>query len=187
MKSSIGLYYQLIVKDKSGKVVSKTPFRRSKSFLLQFLQIIEVQSFRVNVNITDYTTVVRSVPAHAQSLNFASAVGSVTTGILVGTGTTTPTNLDTAMETLIAHGVGAGQLSYGALSITTTAEVGANVDYIATRTFNNGSGNAINVTEAGIVMDGGTWHFFCVHDVFSTVVVLNSQTLTVNYTLRTTV
>ena len=117
MKSSIGLYYQLIVKDKNGKIVSKTPFRRSKSFLLQFLQIIEVQSYRANVTITDYSGTPRSVPAHAQSLNFGAAVGSVTTGILVGTGTTPPDNTDTAMETLIAHGVENHQLSYGALSI----------------------------------------------------------------------
>ena len=190
MKSSIGLYYQLTVTDnKTGKIISQTPFRRSKSFVLQFLQILEVQGYpSVGVSIKDTSNTPRAVDKHENAFKLEAAVGDVTIGTVVGTGTTSPTNSDYALETLIAHGVGAGELSYGAQSKTTTAVVAPNVDFILTRTFNNGSGGTINVTEAGIYCIAyAAWYFMILHDVFAAVEVANGQTLTVTYTFRTTV
>ena len=195
MKSSVGLYYQLIVTDKkTGKIISKTAFKRSKSFVKQFLQILEANMFpSVNIaNVKDIGNVDRDLVENSQNGNFESPVGNTNYGITVGTGTTAPTNIDYVMETLIAHGVGAGQLSYGVQSKTTTDVVGANVDMILTRTFTNSSGGTINVTEAGMQMiamdDTVTARWFLVtRDTFAAVAVNNGQVLTVTYTIRTTV
>ena len=188
--SRINLLYQLIVKDKNGKIIRKTRFKRSKSFVLQFLQLLEIQLYYAGIAAlkrTDGTSDAETVDVDNFRAN--GGVGLTTFGVVVGTGTTSPTSADYVMETLIAHGVGAGQLSYGATSKTAAAVVGANVDFILTRTFNNGSGNTINVTEAGLycyVSNAGKYAMI-IHDVFSAVAVTNGQTLTVNYTFRTTV
>jgi len=188
MKSCIGVYYQITVTDKkTGKVIRKTRFRRSKSFLLQFLQLIEVQIMQANVNITKIDGGSSSFPPDTTILDSTSAIGDDTEGILVGTGTTPVDNLDYVMETLIDHGVGGGELSYGAMSKTTTGEVGANVDFILTRTFTNSSGGSISITETGIYTHSGTVDFMYLHDVFTAVPVGNGQVATVTYTLRTTV
>ena len=190
MKSCIGIFYQLIVRDKNGKIVRKTRFKRSKSFVLQFLQLLEVQMYRsVDVSMKRDVGTMIAVADFASNFDAEAAITDTTKGILVGTGTTPPTNIDYNMETLIAHGTGATQLSYGATSKTTTVVVGANVDFILTRTFNNGSGNTIHVTEVGIItLIGATPYYgLMLHDTFTAVPVLNGQTLTVNYTFRTTV
>jgi len=190
MESSIGLFIQLTVRDKkTGKLISKTPMRRSKSFVLQFLQILEAQMFpSVDVAITDTSDYPYDTPDEVGNFDCEGPVGNVNEGTVVGTGTTAPDNLDNKMETKIAHGSGAGELNYGAQSKTTTAEVGANVDFIITRTFTNGSGNTINVTEAGLQTRYDSTRFaLSIHDTFEAVAVDNGQVLTVTYTIRTTV
>lgn len=189
--SGIKLFIEKIVTDnKTGKVVYRNK-TVSESFVLQFLQFLEVQVYpSVDVNIQDFTDTTRACQDHATSFKAEGAVTDDQTGIIVGTGTTPVASNDVAMETLIAHGTAAGELSYGAMSKTTTAIVGVNVDLIMTRTFNNGSGSTINVTEVGIQCYGyygAASAFLIVHDVSTAVPVANGQTLTVNYTFRTTV
>jgi len=179
----------LKVADKNGKTISEVT-HEMKSFVLQFLQLLEAHMYpSVNVNIQDVTDTTKSVTKGTVTFHSEWAVTDDDRGIMVGIGTTPPTNTDVAMETKIVHGTGAGQLSYGATSKTTTTEVGANIDFVFTRTFNNGSGNTINVTETGIICiaTNTTTYFLIAHDTFSAVAVANGQTLTVNYTLRTTV
>lgn len=114
-------------------------------------------------------------------------------GGVVGTGTTAPTNSDYQLETQIAHGVGAGQLDYGVQSFTNAAVVSSNVDFVTSRDFYNGSGSTITVTEIGVYAQAkdtvGNTRFFCIiRDVLaSSQDVLDTQTLTVQYTMRTTV
>lgn len=188
MESSIGIFYRLVVRDKKGELVSDTGPKRSRSFLIAFLQLLECHMYpSVNVNIQDKTDTTRSVLEHANSFAVEAAVGSAV-GLLVGTGTTTPTNTDYVIETIINHGTGAGQLQHGATSKITTQEVGANVDFQIIRTFTNGSGGTINVTESAFLARAVTAFYLTIlRDTFTAVPVLNTQTLTVTYTLRTTV
>ena len=188
MKSSIGLFYQLTVTDKKGRVVRKTRIRRSKSFVLAFLQILEVHMLQAAVTIKDVTAANRTVTVDTANLRIDGGVGITSYGTLIGTGATPPTNADYVMETLIANGAGAGEMTYAAQSVITTQVVGANVDMQLTRSIQNLSGNAINVTEAGIVAEiVGTWTALIVHDTFSAVAVADGETITATYTLRTTV
>jgi len=184
--SALKLFITTEVKDKNGKTIHKKT-SLAKSFTIAFLQFIEVQTYvSVNVNITNTLNNPISVPDSTSNLNAEGAVGDATISIVVGTGATPVANDDHVMETLIAHGVGAGQLQYGATSKVTTQEVGANVDLVLQRTFVNGSGSTINVPEFGMMCYSATYDFLFVHDVVTAVPVANGQTLTVSYTFRTT-
>lgn len=188
MKSSIGLFYQLTVRDKNGMVIRKTRLRRSESFVLAFLQLLQAHMTAENVTIKDVEGSGISVPQHAYNFDCASDLGSTFRGILLGTGTTSPANNDHVMETLIAHGSGATELNYAATSFVVAQEVGANVDFQILRSMQNLSGNTINVTEAGIVGRLETTKFaLLVHDVFSAVPVKDGETITATYTFRTKV
>ena len=183
------LYLTTKVTDRNGRVVHKKT-RASKSFVLQFLQLLETQLYGTVVSIDNTAGVAKNINPNAIGLRCNPAVTVSTYGIQVGTGATATASADYVMETLIAHGVGAGELQYGAHSKVTAQIVGANVDFQLSRTFVNGSGGGINVTEFGLTMVGqsvGNEYFLCIHDVIGAVAVANGQTLTVTYTLRTTV
>jgi len=187
--ANIKVYHQLTVRDANGKIVKRTRKRLSRSFVLQFLQIIEVCTLESAVSIKDTGNVSRSVSMHANNLNAAGAAGEGDNGIVVGTGTGAESNTDIALGTIIAHGAGSGQLNYGIQSKTAAAVVGANVDYIMTRTFTNASGASITVQEVGIYANTTSTNYkTCIlRDLTGAVAVGNGQTLTVDITLRTTV
>ena len=199
--AKIELLYRLLVHNKDGKLVRKTRWKKSRSFVLQFLQHIDAcfnHAFSANgvtVKIRDTSNVLQDIQVTAiwyshQVMAVFAPDNSDSYGIQVGSGTTPPTNTDYCLETLIVHGVGAGQLDYGAHSRTEAGVVGANVDFIISRTFYNGSGATVTVNEIGVVctMAAVSWFFLLIRDVLPAGVdVLNLQTLTVQYTLRTTV
>jgi len=180
--------YTLEVKDKNGKTVSKET-KPCKSFVLQFLQVLEGQLDPDNsIVIKDTSNVDQTCDENEHAFDISAIVGTTTYGLLVGTGTTPVTTTDYTMETLIAHGTGAGELSYGVASKVTTAEVGVNVDFQTLRTFTNTSGNTINVTEIGLACVANLNYLMLIlHEIVASTPVLNGQTLTVTITLRTTV
>ena len=190
MKGSLSLFYQITVTDKNGKVVRKTRMRRSKSFVLAFLKMLEAE-FNTATGIQVKDTAGANIEAnYGYTALFAcvAPAGTVTTGIVVGTGTTPHATDDYVMETLIAHGSGATQLNYGSQSFINAVEVGANVDFQLVRSFTNASGSTINVTEIGLYNQLASTKFaLTIHDVITAVPVLNAETITVTYTLRTTV
>lgn len=189
MKSSIGMFYQLTVRDKEGKIVRKTRLRRSRSFCIAFLQILQVQMLQANKQIRDTLNSVETCAPLSDNFKANAAATINVNGIQIGTGTTTPTNTDYALETLIAHGSGATQINYAIQSDIDAQEVGANVDYQLLRSMQNLSGSTINVSEAGIAgyLLAPAKYALLVHDVFTAVPVANGQTITITYTFRTTV
>ena len=188
MNSSIGLFYQLTVTDKNGKVVRKTRLRRSKSFCIAFLQMLQVQMLQIDVDIRDNLNSLETCTPGVSNLFAAAPADDVTRGIVLGTGTTPPDNMDYVMETLIPDGNGANELEYAAQTDINAQEVGANVDYQLIRSIQNLSGNPINVTEAGLYTHILVNKFgLIIHDVFTAVPVADGETITVTYTLRTTV
>jgi len=202
MLANMKLYYRIIVKDKNGKVIKKTRLRRSRSFTIAMLQFIEQLICRDYDSTIDapYVIIKNTVGVnktlHPSMSNSVCAVfcpdNSSTWGILVGTGTTAPTNMDYNLATQIAHGTGAGQLDYGAHSRVQAREVGSNVDLVISRSFYNGSGNTVTIKEIGFTcasMDdtANPFYFLLARDVVSDTPVLNTETATVQFTLRTTV
>lgn len=193
----------MIIHDQEGRIVKRTRWRKSKSFVKQFLQLLEYiinHAYDVNavagLSVTDTGNVARTLQATTSYERRVFAVlapsGIVTYGMVVGTGTAAESVTDYALQTIIAHGTGSGQLSYGAQTLTTATVVGSSVNLVLTRAMVNGSGATITVQEIGVyfsnIDSGGAQRFFCgLRDLTGAVAVANGQTLTVQYTITTTV
>jgi len=185
---TISLSVRATVVDKDGKVVRRTRWRRSRSFVLQFLEILYANLGEVNYSIT-WTTGAEDTWTLSAAMNAKAPAGTNVAGIVVGTGTTTPANTDYCITTIIAHGSGSGQLLHGAQAFTAPAVIGANVDLIGTRTFTNNSGATITIREVGIYAGEATYSSVprCIAHDLLTVSVTNGSSVTIEYRLRTTV
>ena len=199
---TFGLYYRIEVKDKNGKVRKRTRWRKAKSWTLQFLQHLEFVTMHAysgthgTFTILDTGNTARNFGVSAMGLSEIFAIrapdDAESYGIILGTSDQAVQNTDYVLIAPIAHGVGIGELDYGASSITTAAVVGANVDLVLSRAFYNGSGAIITVKEIGIYAackdDGGVVRYLCVcRDVIAPVDILDTETASAQYTLRTTV
>jgi len=110
-----------------------------------------------------------------------------TYGIVVGSSNAAEANTDYKLGTQISDGTAAGELDYGAHVWTDAQVVGANVDLQIQRTFINNSGGNVTVEECGIYAESSNYYFCIIRDVTGTVTIADNQTLTVDYTIRTTV
>jgi len=191
-------FYRVLIHDALGRLRRDSGWIRSRSFVKNYLVHVECAFKDLDTaGAVDTGGVARTLQrptggtAPFMKTNAADNIGYM--GIQVGTGTTTPTNTSYSLAALIAHGVGAGQLDYGATSFTATAVVGSNVDMVISRTMYNGSGGTITVNEIGVVGQsidnvGGTRYLLLILDVLASgQPVLDTETITVQYTLRTTV
>ncbi len=200
--NGVQLLIRAVVKDPDGKVLSDTGQKPSKSFVVQFLEFIGYM-FNAPADQTE-----KSVSGAAKEFYRNGAFGEASVhfrvdapaneshyGIVVGTGTTPEDNEDFKLAAQLAEGAGVGQITHGAMTIGTTAVVGANVDFETKRAFTNNTGSTITVGEAGIYefYNGygalGWENCFCIiRDVLSpTIEVPDKCSLTVYYTWRTTV
>jgi len=116
--------------------------------------------------------------------------GTDSYGIVVGSGSTPQTYSDYKLASQIYNGTGAGQLSYG--THTTSSSYGSTSSYITiSRTFTNQSGSAIVVREVGMIArqtavsnGSGDVKYLIARDVLANPVTVNNLgTLTVTYTL----
>jgi len=194
------------VRDPEGKIISDTGEKPSRSFVIQFLEFLYgiFRGTTTSATATDGTedsiVLTYSAPYWIDSQAHFRVDAPINTslyGIVVGTndGVVAESNTDYALDTQIAHGSGAGQMTHGASVVGATGVVGANVDLILTRAFTNNSGSAISdVKEAGIYVRywysfvPATYYYHCiVRDVFTAIEVPDKCSLTIYYTVRTTV
>jgi hypothetical protein len=206
-----------------GKLDRTTGDMKSHSFVLQFLQALELvfaHKLAVRTSLGDYgwadalttkdtsgTNRTHGGGVFSQTTTTGGAVTyglwafeanntDSTFGIQVGTGTNAPASQDYTIQTLIAHGVGANQLYYGACQVSGAIVAGANVDMSIVRLFGNSSGGAVTIREIALV--GGTneydstyslngnYYYLFAHDSVNQQVA-NGETAIVIYTMRTTV
>jgi len=176
--------------------VKEHVIKRSESYVQQFLQMM-----CATMRQTPSSDPVATIDTGNVSRNlylvgglFASNVGYqwdvlagagiVTFGIVVGTGAVAPTISDYALGTLIAHGAGAGQLQYSAVTFGAPASNATTSQLTITRNHANASGGNITVNEVGLycrAWDGTPRYIMIIRDVTGGIVVPNGQTLTVNY------
>jgi hypothetical protein len=122
---------------------------------------------------------------------YRGAAASDATGIVVGSGTAAESFEDYALQTLIANGTGAGQLSYvaseaHAVSYDTVTRVLKNE---LVRYFNNNSGGDVAVNEAGIIFYtqyNGYRYMYSRDRLATTVTVPDTGQLKVTYTIQLT-
>lgn len=124
--------------------------------------------------------------------SWEGALGSVSTGIVVGTGTGAESFEDYALGALVANGTGTGQLSYAAQETSTAAYTSGTKTWASTlvRYINNNSGGAIVVGEVGIyvtayyVAANNTDQFMLARDLQDpSVSVADTAQLKVTYTI----
>lgn len=203
---------ELEVRNKDGKLIEKRRIR-SHSFTMNFFNLLW-GSLNCPANpggpyneltLTDTGGTSRSIYGCASynaytvvnALGLASPSGNSTYGLVVGSGTQTPTIDDYKLETPIVNGTEAGQLEYGATTVNSPS-CSSNICTITiVRTFTNGTSNAINVNEIGLVVGWHGWnasnvkntyYFLVAHDVLSSSVSIPAgSTLTIRYILEFTI
>jgi hypothetical protein len=190
-------FYRLIQRNRDGEVVSDTGKRRSHSFVIQFLELLEGLGRSLDPqDATDVanaeTTICESEDALAYYGRVDAGQGDDTHGIQVGlnTGATAEANTNYVIDTLIDHSdVGAaGDLNYQAVTFVAPVVDGANIDFDITRPFLNESGNPITIDEITLVCKNSvdTKYHLLLRDVGMSEAVADANTCTVVYTLRTT-
>jgi len=191
----VQLLIRAVVKDPDGKVLSDTGQKPAKSLVIAFLKF-------VSCLLGEYTEA-RSVSDDVMPIytggydcseTFRANAGVTTSswGIVVGTndGPTAEDNENFVLDTQLTHGVGPGNITYGAMVVGVPAVVGANVDTELIRAFTNNTGVAIDVKEAGIYVFSNLFTprtFLIIRDVFGAIEVPDKCSLAIHYTLRTTV
>lgn len=195
----IKTYYQILKHDSKGRLVKDSGLIPSYSYVIQFLELLEpfLQSLGSTRNATDVgnaESAIYSVLANLQNYGRVNAgLGVDTYGVVVGTnaGPTAEDNTNYKLDTKILHSaVGAAdKLNYQAVTLVAPHVSGANVDLDISRTFLNETGNTITVKEIGIICANlnATKYHLLLRDVVADEAVLDGYTLTVVYTLRTTV
>jgi hypothetical protein len=192
----LGAVLELIVRNKNGEITQRQEML-SESFVKQFLQLLWLHmayrygAHRVHpklVKATDGTDYyLQSSPTNWRC---DAAANIDYYGIQVGTGATAPTINDYTMETLISHGVGAGQMQYSAVTFGAPTSDGTTSHFTVTRDFSNASGGSITVREVGLVCrisdyKGSTYNFLTIRDAVN-ITVPDGETLTVNYRIQAT-
>lgn len=196
LPGEVGAVLELIVTDKDGKVTEKRVMK-SESFVRQFLELLWVHfgqinptsAYPVSYNIRDTSNTLRAIYYSGYSWRANAGAGVTTFGIIVGTGSAAPTIDDYVLQTPIAHGVGAGQLQYSAVTFGAPASDSTTSQFTITRNFANGSGGAITVNEIGLYVNAyfhnTQVNVMTIRDVIAGgIAVPNGQTLTINYRLQ---
>ena len=147
------------MRDKNGKTVYRRRYK-SRSFVEGFLNALQ-NSFSAGVGPN----------------------GSLSSpNLVVGSGTTPPKITDTGLTNQIGNGTSPGQLQYGNNSFTTPI-INTNTNtgsFTWSKTFNNGSGGNVTVSEVGAYLSGT----FILHDLLpSSITLAPNQVLTVVYTI----
>jgi hypothetical protein len=190
----LGAVLELIVRNEKGEITNRQVML-SKSFVKQFLQALWMCStfmwttWPIQIKQTDGT--LRSVRCDTSGWLANAPANNTNFGVLVGTGTTAPAIDDYAMETLIAHGTGPGQMQYSAVTFGAPTEDGSTSHFTVTRDFANNSGGSITVREIGLAvkltdMATASRYFLILHDAVN-IAVPDGETLTVNYRIQATV
>jgi len=193
------MFYRLLLFDERGKLVKDTGLTPSHSYVLQFLQGIEALLGAITKTAKDINNTSQTIVRSDGQMNFAlgcdAPAGDDTYGIVVGTndGAIPESNTNYKLDTKILHSaVGeAGKLNYRAVTLVAPTPIAGNVDLDVSRPFINETADPIVVKEIGIYVksyDGSAWHYFLIlRDVVSDFSVSAGYTLTVVYTLRTTI
>lgn len=195
----VQLLIRAVVRDPEGRVLSDTGQKPSKSFVIQFLEFIyglfdgpaTLEATAVD-GTEDVIYRAEGVDGYCYlHLRVDAPINDDTHGIVVGTGSTAETNTDYKLEAQLTEGVGAGNITHGAMVVGTAGVVGANVDLEIKRSFPNNTGSTITVAEAGVYAKQGIFvpYYHCIiRDVLAASIdVPDKCALTVYYTLRTTV
>jgi hypothetical protein len=184
------------VRDKDGKLIQKGKFP-AKSWVGNIIRLLNAlwKTWMVGSTnnryvystpsvLLDTTNTARGLKLYTDSAIYTGGVapaGDTSAGILVGTSDTPVSLAQTNLLGLIAHGTGAGQLSYGA-TVVEDLTIDTTYFFRIVRTFTNNSGASITVREIGLFIKLNEYSFMFARDVpASPITVPNGSTLTLRY------
>ena len=206
VKPNLSVEYEITVRDKNGKVIEHRR-EESKSLVKNFLLLLNA-AFKLDYSsVVDTGGTARNASArcywHVSWCNggggytvtyytgwtVLAGEGDDTFGIVVGTGDTPVTADDYNLESKIAHGTGAGQLSYGAVTLYDPVVVDANkVKQQIIRSFTNNSGADITVKEIGLIVKTSHDNYLVmvIRDIITATTVPDGGTLDLSLFITTT-
>jgi hypothetical protein len=193
---NIGAAYEITVFDKDGNV-KQVVKDDAKCFVMNFLRII--QNLILNGRDVEYhqywaaTTSMRNLTGEMVSTYGISASydiygsflanaldGDVTKGIVVGSGNIPVTEDDYALGTIIQHGSGSNQLSYGGVAISPPSTVGSVITVTTSRMFYNTGVDAVPVSEIGLYQKGQIT-IMTLRDIISQILLNPGESMLVGY------
>lgn len=207
-------FWQLEVRDRNGRLL-RTHRQRSHSWVRNAYNLLLCQAAAVpsdsalGLAIVDTGGATRSDSSTQPASGWSSSgaanmriyVGSTyglyaqagvdSMGIVVGTGNGAENFDGHSLGSKVSSGNGAGQLAYSAMDAPSISTVGASKQVVWIRYFNNNSGAAITVNEAGIytkgTVDGSTVYYMMCRDLLAGGVdVSDTGQLKVTYTVQLT-
>jgi hypothetical protein len=205
--SKIGLYYEVILRDRDGKIVKRLK-RKSDSWLRGFISVLRVmmnQKYNVTMNRDNITaedgSTANPPPSYVPSdrpctiMYPCCGAGDSDTshGIIVGNDNTPNTINTYALGSKISHGSGSGQLLHGAMTIESVSNPSGNVlQFRLIRAFTNNSGADITVKEFGLLCRMSTYNgdksILLARDVLSSPITIpDGYSLTLRYIVKITV
>jgi hypothetical protein len=172
----------------TGRLLSKKRIK-CHSYVGNFIGLLYVGMAQTTLNIPDTGNVLRTITPTQYNYRAVATAGDATFGVVVGTGTQANDVGAYALQTPIANGTGAGQLQYGAVSVTSPTTVGQKRQMTIARVFTNNSGASITVNEVGLVIygnNGSTNYDFLVERTLNTNTIANGASATWTYTISIT-
>ena len=203
IKPNLSVEYEITVRDKNGKVIEHRR-EESKSLVKNFLLLLNA-AFRISTSsVVDTGGTAQNAGARYYWSRWCNAAygtvagyggwsalageGDDTFGIVVGTGNTPVTADDYNLESKIAHGTDAGQLSYGAVTLYDPVVVDGNtVKQQIIRSFTNNSGTDITVNEIGLIVktSGDNYLVMIIRDVINSLTIPDGGKCMIRYYIKT--
>jgi hypothetical protein len=186
MKFNLDVKIEL--RDKNGKV-TKVIKRRCHSYTRQMIDLLLGSMLGSGAtSCKDTAGASHTDWSGYDTFSSGAAAADNTIGIQVGTGTNAVTISDFVLQTLIANGNAATQLSYGSVSIGAVAIVGSTAKFTIARTLTNNSGADITVNEVGLVSQVISRNYKnLIERTLLTFTVANTTSGTVTYSISVTV
>jgi nitrate reductase NapAB chaperone NapD len=219
LHNNIDIRIEAKVIDKNGKII-KVHKQKSHSFLMNYLSMLANLMLNPYGSMNNYFYFLSTAntwwsyaPNYTiatNALTILDGANDSTYGIVVGSGTSTPTPQDYNLQSQIQNGTGSGQLVYSAHTVSPTPGTGGiagsttepstgvlpvsnkTTSFQVSRQFTNQSGASITVSEVGIIVkatlnNNNTEYVLIIHDLLSSAVTVpNLSILQITYTISVT-
>jgi hypothetical protein len=188
---NVKAYLKIKVIDENGKCTYYRRYR-SRSFVANFLRQLFTNLSGQGINNVNTSGGSYGI-SYVDNIIVADGSNDSHYGILIGSGTSAPSIIDSNLSQVISNGASVGQMQYGAVSVTgAVTNTSTNTGYITvTRTFTNNSGSSITVSEVGLVAWSGNFgiqtnqFYLIIHDLLpSPITVPNGSSLSISYEIQ---
>jgi len=179
---SMGTFVSSCISQKNGRILDRKT-EKGHSFVIGFLALL-LAKMGATTLVTDLKQVGGNLVNPTNdgfNLDSTEIIGSLTTGIICGTGTTPVSVVDSDIETIIPEGGGAGQFNYLACTVGQLLSNASQVFFNITRDMQNNSGGQITSTE-NVIRSNTTPGELITDRTLVTDVVNDTQTLTKTFT-----